>query len=101
MTRSKTFRLHHNRRMFRRAYHLELQRERHFVYGWVGRYKNEHMINYDRVHKKAKKIMNNMAICSCYHCGNQRRNPWQEGRERLTLQERRNELSWREWMREC
>ncbi|RUW85197.1 hypothetical protein [Mesorhizobium sp. M1E.F.Ca.ET.063.01.1.1] len=30
-----------------------------------------------------------LAVCSCWMCGNQRRNDWQPKIERLTMQERR------------
>jgi hypothetical protein len=36
-----------------------------------------------------KKVAETRKPCSCYACGNQRRNPYAKGGEKLTLQERR------------
>lgn len=41
-------------------------------------------INVDRVY-------NNPTVCSCSMCCNERRNPWNTKRERLTIQERKAE----------
>lgn len=53
----------------------------------------------DKIHTTQRR-WNNMQICSCASCGNRRRDPWLNGQERLTLQERKalqafnDEISW-------
>jgi hypothetical protein len=45
----------------------------------------------------ARKIANHLKVCSCeYSCGNIRTNPWSSGTIRLTLQERKHRLAYRE-----
>lgn len=38
---------------------------------------------------RALRMYNNMAICSCWMCCNDRHNPWIKGDEKLTMQERK------------
>jgi len=39
--------------------------------------------------KSAPYLADNLAVCNCYGCRNQRRNPWASKKDRLTRQELR------------
>ena len=47
----------------------------------------------DELHIRARRTYKNRAVCSCSTCGNGRRNPWYNGKERLTMPERKQEDS--------
>lgn len=96
--RTKNFRHHHKRRMFRRAYQLQIRRERNRLSSWLGSYLGS--TSPKELHLRAQKERDNLAICSCPECGNKRRNEWDSPRYRLTLQELRNLDRWNEWMKD-
>lgn len=48
------------------------------------------------LHGRASRRFNNMKGCSCSMCCNERRNPWTKRRDRLTIQERRAEDSFKD-----
>jgi hypothetical protein len=48
----------------------------------------------------ASKHRDNMCICSCSGCGNQRRNKWNSRKYRLTVAERRNLAEFKEQLKE-
>lgn len=47
---------------------------------------------------KVKRIFNNMSNCSCSMCCNERSNGWNSGRLNLSMQERRSEDDYNDWM---
>ena len=63
------------RRKFRQALRLVRQ-----IWAWGDDLENDT--------RRARYLRDNMAHCSCWMCGNPRRNEWNQA-ERLTIQERR------------
>ena len=74
---SRAQRRHDNARMLERA-------KRKFYY-W-----NDENEDREHLHKILRQVRDNLAICSCYMCGNQRHNDWQNNKEMLTMQERKH-----------
>lgn len=54
----------------------------------------------EEIHINAAKHRDHMCVCSCSGCGNQRRNKWNSCKYRLTLAERRNQLEFKEQLKE-
>ncbi len=87
---SRALRRHHRARLINRYADYDIIR-------W--RYEDD----YDRIQKcrdQAKLLVDHIAICSCSMCRNERRNPWVNNRERLTMQERKAEDSYKDEIRE-
>lgn len=77
---SRALRRHHRARMQRRAHKMMQE------WGWFSNFSSE-----EETHRYISRYRDNMAICSCYACRNQRHNPW-ASTERLTMQERKENL---------
>ena len=54
----------------------------------------------EEFHKTVAKQRDHMCVCSCSGCGNQRRNKWNSGKYRLTMAERRNQIEFKEQVKE-
>ena len=80
MKRDWNYRRHHALRKQQHAYRVVSE-----MWG-VGR--TGHSTDED-AHRMARKLRDNLAVCSCSMCRNPRRSDWSSGKERLTIQERR------------
>lgn len=78
MKRNYNFRKHHALRKQKHAYRIITQ-------CW---YIDQHTTNTD-AHRMARKLRDNLAVCSCDMCCNPRHNSWTSGTEKLTIQERK------------
>lgn len=72
---SRALRRHHRARLLRRAI------KTYQNWGWPD--------DPDHLLWKARRSYNNMAVCSCVMCCNERRNPWLKKYDQLTMQEKK------------
>jgi hypothetical protein len=72
----RAIRRHHRERLFLK-YDDMLNKHRY----WNG--------DRDLPHDRVNKLVDNFSICSCPMCRNPRRNPFNGGKDRLTIQERK------------
>lgn len=75
---SRAIRRQHRARMIKKAMKYEIIR------WWNCQIDTE-----EKRKKRATQLHNHLKPCSCYMCGNQRHNDWQNKTERLTIQERK------------
>ena len=74
---SRAQRRHDRARMYKRARRLQEM-------WWHNWWHTE-----EEIHRATCRLTDNMKICSCYSCRNQRRNGWLKNNEHLTMQERK------------
>jgi len=80
MKRNWNFRRHHDRRMQEHAYQV-------IRYCWhIG----EHYGSTEDARNMARRLRDNLAVCSCYACRNPRRSDWLSNSEKRTIQERKS-----------
>lgn len=95
---SRAQRRHDRKRMFKRA--LKLQKDwwswgdREVVL-WGGKVATE-----EDLHAAASMIRDNMSVCSCPMCCNQRHNDWAGKKERLTMQELRADDAFKDGLKD-
>ena len=88
-TKKRAQRRRDNARMLKRAQRV--------IASWYGGYEDNWQYRREKPKHKlwARQMRDNLAMCSCCSCGNPRRGYW-NGKERLTMAERRNEITFHE-----
>lgn len=98
MSRDRAYRRYQREKRYRRYrsiiqdwYGWEYRKD---AYSWVNRNPYFKDLPLEKViHEAIRRHQDNMPICSCPGCCNERRSPWNRGRFRLTMAERRAEDS--------
>jgi len=89
MHRNKAWRIHQEKRIIKKEFHIlkDIWHEDKFIRKGIERKYSP--IIMDDLWMRAKHMANNRKPCSCYSCCNPRRDDWLSKKEKLTIQERR------------
>jgi len=75
---SRSIRRHHRARLIKKYMNYEMLR-------WSAYQEDTE----EERRRRATQVVNNISCCSCWMCGNPRTDSWASGKERLTMQERK------------
>ena len=97
---SRALRRHHRARMYNRAYHFKKHIHQWFYDFQAGSIRESTYWTDENIHLHLSRARDNMTQCSCPMCRNPRHNPWASEKERLTLQEKKENERYKYEMKE-